>query len=65
MASFQEEGSGVRTVFSGFPLRNKSVSDVKQEKRPASSILSVTDIKEDGQDRDELQLLGFDLHKCK
>ena len=32
--------------------------DIQQEKRPASSI-SVTD----EQDRDELQLLGFDLHK--
>ena len=43
--------------------REKAQDDVQQEKRPASSILSVTDIKEDGQDRDELQLLGFDLHK--
>ena len=43
--------------------REKAQDDVQQEKRPASSILSVTDIKDDGQDRDELQLLGFDLHK--
>ena len=43
--------------------REKAQDDVQQEKRPASSILSVTDIKEDEQDRDELQLLGFDLHK--
>ena len=43
--------------------REKAQDDVQQEKRPASSILSVTDIKEDGQDRDELQLIGFDLHK--
>ena len=41
--------------------REKAQDDVQQEKRPASSILSVTDIKEDGQDRDELQLLGFDF----
>ena len=34
-----------------------------KKKRPASSIVSVTDIKEDEQDRDELQLLGFDLYK--
>ena len=34
-----------------------------QEKRPATSILSVADIKEDEQDRDGLQLFGFDLHK--
>ena len=43
--------------------REKVQDDVLQEKRPASSILSETDIKEDEQDRDELQLLGFDLHK--
>ena len=38
--------------------REKAQDDVQQEKRPASSILL-----EDEQDRDELQLLGFDLHK--
>ena len=43
--------------------RENAQDDIQQEKRPASSILSVTDIKEDKQDRDELQLLGFDLHK--
>ena len=43
--------------------REKAQDDVQQEKRLASSILSVTDIKEDDQDRDELQLLVFDLHK--
>ena len=32
--------------------REKAQDDVQQEKRPASSILSVTDIKEDEQDRD-------------
>ena len=43
--------------------RQKAQADIQQKKkRPASSILSVTDIKEDGQNRDELQLLGFDLH---
>ena len=45
------------------PARREKAYDVQQEKRPTSSILSVTDIKEDEQDRDELQLLGFDLHK--
>ena len=35
----------------------------KKKKRLTSSIISVTDIKEDEQDGDELQLLGFDLHK--
>ena len=34
-----------------------------RKKRPASSILPVTDIKEEKQDRDVLQLFGFDLHK--
>ena len=43
--------------------RVKAKDDVQQEKRPASSILSVKEYKEDEQDRDELQLLGFDLHK--
>ena len=43
--------------------RVKAHDDIQQEKRPASSILSVIDNKEDEQDRDELQLLGFDLHK--
>ena len=43
--------------------REKAQDDIQQEKRPASSILSVTDIKEDEQDRDKRQLLGFDLHK--
>ena len=43
--------------------REKAQDDIQQKKRPASSILSVTDIKENEQDRDELQLLGFDLHK--
>ena len=43
--------------------REKAQDDKQQVKRPASSILSVTEIKEDEQDRDELQLLGFDLHK--
>ena len=48
----------------GIPARReKAQGDVQQEKRPASSILLVTDIKEDGQDRDELQLLSLDLHK--
>ena len=41
--------------------REKAQDDIQQE--PASSILSATDIKEDEQDRDELQLFGFDLHK--
>ena len=35
--------------------REKAQDELQQEKRPASSILSVTDIKEDEQDRDELQ----------
>ena len=43
--------------------RVKAHDNIQQEKRPASSILSVTDNKENEQDRDELQLLGFDLHK--
>ena len=43
--------------------REKAQDNLQQEKRPASSILSGTDIEEDEQDRDELQLLGFDLHK--
>ena len=43
--------------------REKAQDDIQQEKRPASSILPVADIKEEGQDRDELQLFGFDLHK--
>ena len=43
--------------------RKKAQDDVQQEKSLASSILSVTDIKEDELDRDELQLSGFDLHK--
>ena len=34
-----------------------------RKKRPDNSMLSVTDIKEDEQDRAELQLSGFDLHK--
>ena len=34
--------------------REKAQDDVQQEKRPARSILSLTDIKEDEQDRDEL-----------
>ena len=38
--------------------REKAQENVQQEKRPTSSILL-----EDEQDRDELQLLGFDLHK--
>ena len=43
--------------------REKAQDDIQQEKRPASSILPVTDIKEEEQDRNELQLSGFDLHK--
>ena len=43
--------------------REKSQDGIQQEKRPATSILSVADIKEDEQDRDGLQLFGFDLHK--
>ena len=43
--------------------RGRAQDDIQQEKRPAGSILSVTDIKEDEQDRDERQILGFDLHK--
>ena len=43
--------------------REKAQDNLQQVKRPASAILSVTDIKEDEQDRDDLQLLGFDLHK--
>ena len=38
--------------------REKAQDDNTARKMPVSSILSVTDIKED-----ELQLLGFDLHK--
>ena len=46
------------------PTRGEKAQDNKQqEKRPASSILSETDIKEDEQDRDELQLLAFDRLK--
>ena len=43
--------------------REKAQDDIQQDKRPASSILPVTDIKEEEQYRDELQLFGFDLHK--
>ena len=43
--------------------REKAQDDIQQEKRPTSSILPVTDIKEEEQDRDVLQLFGFDLHK--
>ena len=39
--------------------RGKAQDDIQQEKRPASSILPVTDIKEEEQDRYELQLFGF------
>ena len=54
----------VSLFVTAIPVRRENAQDdVQQEKRPASSILSVTDIKEDKQDRDELQLLGFDLHK--
>ena len=43
--------------------REKAQDDILQVKRPASSILPVTDIKEEEQDRDELQVFGFNLHK--
>ena len=43
--------------------REKAHDNIQQEKRPASSILPVTDIKEEEQDRDELQLFGFDHQK--
>ena len=46
------------------PARREKAQDaIQQEKRPASSILSITDIKKEEQERDELQLLGLDLHK--
>ena len=41
----------------------KKHKTIQQEKRPASSILPVTYIKEEEQDTDELQLFGFDLYK--
>ena len=43
--------------------REKAQDNIQQVKRPASAILSLTDIKEDEEDRDDLQLFGFDLHK--
>ena len=43
--------------------RKKHKTIYCKKKRPACSILPVTDIKEEEQDRDELQLFGFDLHK--
>ena len=39
--------------------RQKAQEDIHQAKRLTNSILSVTDIKEDKQDRDELQLFGL------
>ena len=42
--------------------REKAQNYIQQEKRPAGLILRATD-NEDEQDRDELQLFGFDLHK--
>ena len=43
--------------------REKAQDDIQQEKRLASLILPLTDIKEEKQDRDVLHLFGFDLHK--
>ena len=39
--------------------REKAQDDLQQEKRPACSILPVTDVKEEDQDREELQLFRF------
>ena len=65
----RKEGSALHSIRlsifeTAFPARReKAQDDIQQVKRPASSIFSVTDIKEDKQDRDEVQLFGFDLHK--
>ena len=45
------------------PARREKAQDDIQEKRPTSSILPVTDVGEEEQDRDELQLFSCDLHR--
>ena len=45
------------------PRIEKAQDDIQQENRPTSSILPVTDVGEEEQDRDELQLFSCDLHR--